>query len=76
MKAARSEFGWQIAVDLKADADLNEDGGPGHRIPRIVVISLIMHLPSNARFIAQQALAPRELRLARRDRYPGLASAL
>jgi hypothetical protein len=38
MKAARSEFGWQIAVDLKADADLNEDGdGPGHRIPPIVV---------------------------------------
>jgi hypothetical protein len=32
MKAARSEFGWQIAVDLKADADLNEDGGsrPSH----------------------------------------------
>jgi hypothetical protein len=38
MKAARSEFGWQIAVDLKADPDLNEDGdGPGHRIPPIVV---------------------------------------
>src|SRR4051794_38517492 len=32
----RSEFGWQVAVNLETDADLNEDGGgPGHAFLRL-----------------------------------------